>query len=332
MADPVAIRRPWAGLASLAAGLLLVAALVVMLDLDGASIIAATKQVSAPVFITAALLTLVNQLIGVARWRLATVWLAPDADMGGYLAMLRSTLAGSLLGQVLPMQAAMPMARWAQTRGGWSVGTTLYEQLFDLVTLIAAAIGAAASLALGFSGWMAVSIFFGVTVLGCAATRPALSVLGMMAGHYQRRNLPAAKLASTFDDGLQRAASAPTQLLAAMSALSLLRLLVLIARATILAVALIPAISAMHVALGYPVVGLIMAIPISPAGLGIAEWTWTGVLMAAGAGASAAGLAAIAFRIINLLALICAAVPVLVVEKVLTFVVLSGAREARTRS
>ena len=80
--------------------------------------------------------------------------------------------------------------------------------------------------------------------------------------------------------------------------------MVLVMRTLVVAVALEPGIDPAIVAFGYPVAALITAVPITPAGLGVAEWTWSGFLIAGGAAPAVAAIIAVSFRVVGICSLI----------------------------
>jgi uncharacterized membrane protein YbhN (UPF0104 family) len=104
-------------------------------------------------------------------------------------------------------------------------------------------------------------------------------------------------------EALERAGRAPAGVMAGLVGLSAARLVVVTLRAVAVALVFVPEVSPVLVAAAYPAAGLVQALPFTPAGLGLAEWSWTGLLVLAGAMAPAAAMAALAFRAVNVIAL-----------------------------
>lgn len=240
-----------------------------------------------------------NQLVGVARWRTALAWLSPSAPALGILPMLEATTWGSIAGQVLPPQLSMTAARWSMARHPSAIGTTLYEQLFDFMVLAAGAAAATAVLALKLGPVPSIA-FFAIALLGgCLAIRWLTHVGHILAARYVRTGYWGVAFAARLDEPLVRASRAPAHVLGVLFAWSVIRLALMTLRVVLIVGVFAPAADWTTVAIGYPISGLAMAIPILPAGLGLAEWSWTGLLVVSGATAAAAALTALIFRVIN---------------------------------
>jgi hypothetical protein len=249
------------------------------------------------------LLTFANLMAAVARWYTAAAWLSPTAPKIGYLAMLEATAWGAFLGQLIPPQFSMSISRWAAARNGAAVGVTLYEGLFDFVILGSGAVAALA--ALGFQTTNGASmLLFGLAILlGCISIRWMMAAGCKLAALLAATHLPGARLAAVLAVPLDRASQAPAGTLAALLAWSFFRMVLLSLRTVLIACILLPGIEWGTVAIGYPIVGLAISVPFLPAGLGLVEWTWTGLLVSAGALAPAAAIAAVSIRLVNLAAL-----------------------------
>ncbi|MDE2569959.1 MAG: flippase-like domain-containing protein [Sphingomonadales bacterium] len=258
-------------------------------------------------FATVVATTFANQLIGASRWRTAAVWLSPDAARLRFHDMLEATVWGSLLGQLMPMQLSLSLGRlWhaREARGGWVVGTTLYEQMFDLVVLSAGGAGALLVLLLGASPAASLAVALGAVIAGCVAIHQLFAIGHVFARKLGASALPGARHAARLVEPLARARSAPPLTVATLAAWSVARLPVLALRSTVVAIVFAQGADWLTVVIGYPAIGLASAMPILPGGMGVTEWTWTGLLVLAGATASAAGIAAVVMRIVNLVALV----------------------------
>ena len=258
-----------------------------------------------PAWLLAATLaiTFANQAISVARWRAASHWLNPKAARPEWGAALEATTWGSFLGQFLPLQLSMTLARWARSRNRTTVGATLYEQSFDLVILLSGAGAATLLLVLGCGAETALAALSAAVVAGCLGVRWLLSAGARMTTALGSSGLPGSMVLGRLAEPLRQASRAPAGLLAFMAGLSALRLVILALRVVLIASVFIGAVHWTTVAIGYPIVGLALGVPFVPAGLGIADWSLTGILVLAGAAAPAAAMTAAASRAINLLTL-----------------------------
>ncbi len=111
-------------------------------------------------------------------------------------------------------------------------------------------------------------------------------------------------MAARLSMALHRASKAPAATLLVLSGWSFLRLVLLSVRGFLIAIAFLQNINGVTVLVGYPVIGLTKGLPGLPGGLGLSEWTWTGLLVLAGAAAPAAALTAITIRIVNFAGLV----------------------------
>lgn len=297
------ISHPLSILSWIASALALLVLLFHLLGVTLSELGAALSALPGWAFAAVIAITLANQLVGVARWRTAINWFTPLIPRPSFREMFETTVWGSFLGQVLPPQVSMPLTRWAVSRNSWVVGTTLYEQLFDLVVLLAGSAGALLVFAFALPSGIAFAVFLLTLLAGCLAIRIVFHGLLALALVYGESGLPMASLAKRAINPLEQARLAPASVLATLSAWSILRLGLLALRVVIVAAILLPGVNLSVVAAGYPVAGLAMALPIMPAGLGLAEWSWTGLLVLAGATGSASATAAISFRIVNLVGL-----------------------------
>jgi uncharacterized membrane protein YbhN (UPF0104 family) len=259
--------------------------------------------------VTVCALTLGNQLAGVARWRVANAWLSPNSPRMTFVAMLEATTWGAFLGQLVPPQFSMTFARWAAVRHGSVVGVTLYEGLFDFVVLTSGAVAALAVLVLSAGSGNSLLLLLGAILAGCLSVRWAMSIGHAITRRCSAMHLPGKGLAERLSPALERASNAPARTLAVLCVWSFARMMMLALRTALVAAALLPGIHWETVLIGYPAVGLAVSVPFLPGGLGLAEWSWTGLLVLAGATAPTAALTALVFRVLNFVAL-CATVAV----------------------
>ena len=269
-------------------------------------------------FVAVFAITLTNLVIGVARWQTAKAWLSPASPPVAFGTLLGATTWGALLGQVTPPQLSMSVARWIAVRNRASVGVTLYEGLFDLVALGSGAIAGIAILELNLGSSVSVVLFILASLAGCLSVRKAMSAGHLLCRHFSRVGSRGMVLAATLADAFERASRAPLKTLMILSAWSFARVMLLSVRALLVATAFLDHFNGVTVLIGYPVIGLIKGLPVLPAGLGIAEWTWTGLLVLAGAAAPAAAITAVALRVVNLAALATVMLVLLAVRAVRT--------------
>ena len=312
-------RRVWLTISALAA-----AALVVILfhvvGATGRDVVDAL--LGAPLWMLAALtfLTGANKLIGAAKWGAAARWLAPDARAPRFWRRVELTAIGSLFGQLAPVQLANAAVRWLEARGrgegGDAVGATLYEQVFDLIALIAFGACGAAILWLAPSAPVALALLAATAAVSLAAFGFGCRVAAVLCRRVGDR-IGGAPFLDRAGEAFARAAAAPFPVSARLFAWSSLRVAATAGRLVVAVIVFAPAASPLLAAAGYPLAGLALAAPIFPAGIGLAEWTLSGLLVLAGAAASAAAVTAVAFRLANLASLI------------VVLALLAGARLAR---
>ena len=281
----------------------LIVALFIATGITIADVFAIIGKTPIEVLIGVIVLTLCNQLISVFRWRLLSGWFDPATAPPGWLAATRSTLRGSFVGQFVPLQLAMPLARWASHRDATSVNATLYEQLFDFILLGTAALAAMALLYFKVDMSLAI-IGLAAAVAVTVLTIPAmLQVTARLSATFVSDKQASANRANQAVAILTRASHLPMTKLFVLAALSALRLVVLSVRTVIVIAIGASTASLAMVAIGYPIVGLALGVPFLPAGLGVADWSIAGLVMIAGGSVAAGAAAAVAIRVLNIAAL-----------------------------
>jgi uncharacterized protein (TIRG00374 family) len=252
-------------------------------------------------------LTGANLAFGTLKWLLVIRAFAPEQGLLPRFsdALLTSAL-GELLGQTMPVQAGIALARSMASRFGigrslrGNLGTTIYEQLFDLLVLCSAAIvGLLGQMThLGAVGWLFLA-FLSVSALALISFR--LPTLLKLCTRWLGRILRVDKQGDIF--GLQEAAirssrisfSVVTQLIT----LSILRYVVNLMRVVVVLGALSMWVYAIPAMIGFPLIQIVGVVPITPGNLGVIEWTWSAVLASAGATMAAAAVFALTSRIVN---------------------------------
>ena len=292
------------GLAGFLVGAALFALLFTNLEISGSDLVTAFYEMPLTLLVAITAMTLSVQVIGSLRWRRIMQWLAPGEHVMPVRIAITATSWGSFFGQVLPIQLAMPAARWIAARNGKSVGSTLYEGLFDFVILASGGTAAALVLLAGIDQISGLLVFCAAILGGCLGLRPSMKVLRGCCSFWVERNWLGSGRFEPLIRPLDRVIAAPNGLIASLALWSILKLGVLSARLLLIALVLSGPLDAATVAIGYPIVGLTLGIPFVPAGLGIADWSWTGILVLAGASASVAGTTAVLSRVLNFISLL----------------------------
>jgi uncharacterized membrane protein YbhN (UPF0104 family) len=308
-------------LVRVAALLVLAAALLYLLSVRGglsiATIVQTCARVSLPTLICLGALLGANLALCALKWLVAMRALAPDQRTHpGFLDAMLATTLGALLGQIMPFQLGVGLARAAAGFSGVgspgvNLGTTFYEQLFDLIVLAAAAAVGAAGLTLhaGTLGWPFLALAGGgasvVAALRLAwllTTAARLVGFALMPERYRR-------LAATLIDAAGQAAHTPPSVLLRLLALSGVRYAASVAWVLGLLAALRLSADAGRVAAAFPLTQIIACLPFTPGGLGVIEWTWSAVMVWAGASLGAAALFAVAARVFGALGIALLLVP-----------------------
>lgn len=274
-----------------------------------------------PIWLVGAIvaLTAINQWLGVKRWQVANRWFAQGEQPTTTFKMFEATTWGALLGQFLPPQISMTSARWIATRKNSSIGVTLYEQLFDIVILGAGGLAAIALLLSSASPVTAFAVFIAIVAAGCLSIRFAFRIGHRIAVSYANSELPLNRLAARVAKPLDQASEAPAKILVNLTMLSTLRMALLAVRLIIIAAIFLPGVEMLLIAIGYPVVGIASAVPFLPGGLGLAEWSLTGLLVYSGShSAAAAAITAIMVRLIVLASLVVLTVALVPLSRIST--------------
>jgi uncharacterized membrane protein YbhN (UPF0104 family) len=298
---------------SFAVAMALMVLLFVVQRISIGDLVALLRTTPAWLLFVVLVITVLNQMISVIRWRTLSQWLNPNMPVIGWSRAFKATSWGSFLGQFLPLQLAVTLARWTAVRTGTTVGATLYEGLFDFVILLSGAGAGLLLLVFGLDPKLAFAVFCAAILAGCASIRWLFRLGGGAAARLAKSALPGAQFYARLIDPLDHASRAPASLLSFMVGWSVLRIAILSARIVLVASVFAGAMNWAIVAIGYPVVGIALAVPFVPAGLGVADWSLTGVLLLAGVAAPLAAATAAAIRLLNIFGLgvlIVALVPV----------------------
>lgn len=237
--------------------------------------------------------------LAAVKWRLI---LRANGGQGLPIAdALGATTLGTLAGQVMPIQLVTPALRaWIARPHGIpaarAIGTSLLEQVFEIVVLGAMAaaglVAQAAGLSLMQGGALALIIAAAMTIFVAPGLRLAQRATGVFAARFGG---PFARLA----EGFARAGRLPHRLMFQLTGLSLLRYALLAGLNVALLVQLAPQADPLVLLAAFPLVQLLTALPIVPAGLGLVEMTWSGVLITQGLGPAEVAGAALALRLVS---------------------------------
>lgn len=252
-----------------------------------------------------------NLAFGALKWLLVMRAIGPQSQsQPSFLDAMLTTTIGAILGQVMPAQLGIVLTRSLAGRVGIGPSaslnfcTTIYEQLFDVIVLFFAAVVGLVGIILhpNFAGWM---ILILVCSAACVAAGISLPTMILVATRLLRRISPfghesrlASALIAANAAALQFSASSLTQL----TFLSFAKYLANPSRIIIVLSALGMSAFAFPAALVFPFVQTLSFLPITPGNLGIAEWTWSAVLVSVGATMSAAALFALTARVVNFMA------------------------------
>jgi uncharacterized membrane protein YbhN (UPF0104 family) len=289
-------------------GLFLIALLFWWLPISpGVALVAAF---AAPIWLYAVViaLTLSNLVVGALKWRVAADYLSRPASRPSLYRMTELTTLGEFFGQILPVQLSTLLVRWAMAdkelrASGYVARATFFEQTFDVILVLAGSLAAVAVIGFGLAPVPALIIFSCFVAFSFVALRTCLwAGAGFFQSLESRGIWPEVSAAAR--EGFVHAAEAPARILATLSLYSLLRLILVALRAVAVLAVFAPQTQSWLVFVASPPVALLTTVPIAPAGLGVAEWTWSALLVHGGTAASVAVTAALAVRLTNIVALV----------------------------
>jgi hypothetical protein len=256
------------------------------------------------------IILILNNVVGVFKWRAAIRWLDPAAAMPPMLASFEASIFGALFGLLLLPQVTAAAARWLVLkrnggRGSLAVSTTFYEQVCDIFILTTAGLAGLAILIFA-PGLMVGGLLVAAAFATALVAMGPIFAAGAAVFAFVRRLLPLGRIAGGFGtvaEVLRRLAVAPWRASLTMMSYSALRLVLQIGHGLAITFVFAPTAAPTLVAAGVPAAVLAAALPISPSGLGVADWTWGGMLVLAGATPVAAAIATLASRVTYMIAL-----------------------------
>lgn len=250
-------------------------------------------------------LTLLNKIVGMLKWRVAASHIADQVEMPSALRMIELTALGAFLGQVLPLQVATVLSRWllldkSGRESGLAVRATFFEQVFDLIILMSGTVAGVLALSLGLPLLGTLGALIGVLALSLTFLRPAIR-LGAVTLRISARISLLERHCEAAASGFDRAEKAPRETLFALCVYSLARLVLVGLRAVAILAVFAPMTASWLVFVASPGISLLTALPVTPAGLGVAEWSWSAVLALNGTTATVAAIAAVNVRIVGMI-------------------------------
>ncbi|MCB9948065.1 MAG: flippase-like domain-containing protein [Rhodospirillaceae bacterium] len=280
--------------------------LAASLDTGGADLWELLRGI--PVWAWAALvaLTAAQFLISAVKWTLVTRRLFPeDRAVPGIAAVTLYTAVGAVLGIFVTVYvgtvASRALAmRLLHRRGvGRNAAATVLEQGFDVAAMACFAVAAAAVLFLGI-GWIWLVVLPPLFAMagGALLLRSRHVVAWLRA---RLRGAGSARDADTMTTAVDRLLTA--RMVAVLLGASGLRFLVLALRVVVVVLAIGQTVPLMDVTLAFPLVQASQLASLTPGNIGIAEWTWVGLLMFQGGTLETAGAFALVLRLAGLAAL-----------------------------
>jgi hypothetical protein len=292
------------------AGIGLIYALFRTFGATGADFMEQLSQAPWQLHAAVTIILILNNVVGVFKWRAAIRWLDPAAAMPPMLASFEASIFGALFGLLLLPQVTAAAARWLVLkrnggRGSLAVSTTFYEQVCDIFILTTAGLAGLAILIFA-PGLMVGGILVAAAFATALVAMGPIFAAGAAVFAVVRRLLPLGRIAGGFGtvaEVLRRLAVAPWRASLTMMSYSALRLVLQIGHGLAITFVFAPTAAPTLVAAGVPAAVLAAALPISPSGLGVADWTWGGMLVLAGATPVAAAIATLASRVTYMIAL-----------------------------
>ncbi len=292
------------------------AIIVVLFNVSGLSIsrlMAIVKSVPVWFYFILACLQAGILLLASVKWQIVL----GQFPVGGRILPLKDALAGTTLGalagQVLPIQLVTPVTRaWVarphQISAARAVGTSVFEQVFEVVVLLSMGLISALVLVAKL-GPVLSGLFTLVAGLVVVALISPVFLLLRKFSKWASDHLPAiaAKGAVAIEKALHQASAFPHRILYQLTALSFLRYLGMVTLNVWTISVLLPGSSFLLLALAYPTVLLVMSLPFIPGGLGVVEVTWVGVLITQGATPAEAVEVALSLRVVSTIAFLAVA-------------------------
>lgn len=252
-------------------------------------------------------LTIAQVALSAWKWQLVLRKLRPDRDDMPFGFLFDCTALSVFLSQFLTVYLSSIVVRgWVLKRNygltpRFSSATSLFEQIFDVVTLLIMALPALIVWSFGgtFDQWMLVT----AAVVAAGAFSVRLVPLALRTATRVHAVAPRLRSLSEIFNTTEASGLTAAPFLLNLYALSVARYLVMLARIPALAVVFGFPLAMKDVIPGFTVVQATQLAAITPGQLGIREWTWSGVLAARGYDLHLAARFAIDLRIIGTVAM-----------------------------
>jgi uncharacterized membrane protein YbhN (UPF0104 family) len=290
----------------LALGLLI--ALVVTARIDMARVLQLMASVRPLPVLALLLLTGVYALLGAEKWRLVEARLTRGAALSRRLCFA-FTAIGMAAGQILPAQIAVAATRSAGSHLVTGTGAvrsalaTLFEQMVELVVVALCALASIYCLWRGDLGWWTGGAT-GAVVAGLLLIGPVSMLASAATRRLAESRVPPSGWLARLGQALAHSGLLDRALARRLYGLSVLRLVVLwgMAVATTQAVGL--DISLLQLAATLPLVVLASALALTPANIGVNEWTFAAAFTAFGADFDVAAQWALVNRVLVAIAVL----------------------------
>lgn len=212
-----------------------------------------------------------------------------------------ATATGTLLGQVLSIQISVPIVRaWVARKYGIgahaAAGTSLFEQSLELLTLGLAALTGV--LLVTFGPVVAGIVMLALLLVWVPILKPTLR-FSSQAVRAIGKFLRIGSATTILADGLNQAADQSPAVLQKLIGLSVLRYALIAVFNVGIVMMLLPGLDPLPLFVAYPLILLLSSVPFLPAGLGVAEVTWTSALLLQGIDAATAAETAVSLRIVS---------------------------------
>ena len=285
-------------------GLLLIAAIAWYSDIGWSSVQDALGRFSPTGLFLIAMAQ--GALIMLAAWKWVIIYRGMNDEKAAprFADAMGATAIGATLGVILHAQVVTPLVRaWIARRRNLSpslaIGTSLYEQIFEVSILVTMAALSALIYFAGLDhlvGAALAALFLAIiTALLAPGFRFAAWCLRLL------QNSVFAKPSARLADGMVVAARLPWTVLAALNTLSALRYLVMACLHVLILDQILDGAPLEAMVLAFPLVLFVLSVPVTPAGLGLFEAAWIGVLIANGVPAPDAAAATIALRVVTVI-------------------------------
>lgn len=299
---------------------LLIVWLVVQSGLSYAEFVATLREISpaaiAGILATTALFVLLSSI----KWQMVMAQVAADeTEVPGWGFSLYYTGLGTVLALMIPPHAAMVLSRSVGTKfrqkgSALAAGAaSAYEQVFDIVPLLTMSVAALLAIVLrsSFGGWVAIAAGLnGAALLAMILLFRSRfwSLARFLPLSQGRREALSEKLEWFATPAAKTLLGAP--FVATLFAISLARYAVILMRTAFVMASVALPIGAFQFLKAYGVARMSSLISITPGELGIAEWTWSGVLSWMGFHLEGAARFVLANRVSNIASLLIVFAPI----------------------